>query len=168
LKTGPMLCLLEAGLAAACFQIVAVTLVTAAVLLVTENQLMSPPLDVRAGAEISSDAALSLLKWTFLLTAVGMASTCNRFVDVSAGAIRNSSRVMRPTEPFHATKTLLVQLCLAALGFVVLIFQLPPQKLLEVSGHFGLGWAVLIAWPALVSVGAAGFGASAHAAIKAL
>jgi hypothetical protein len=163
-----MLWLLEAGLAAACFQIVAVALATAAVLLFMENDLVPEPLDFWSAAEISSNAALSLLKWTYLLTAIGTASTSNRFVDVTAEAIRNSSRVMRPTEPFHAAKTLLVQLCLAAIGFVVLILQPPPETLLGVSRHFGWGWAVLIGWPGLMSVGLAGFGASAQAAIKAL
>ena len=163
-----MLRLFEAGLAAAWFQIAAVALATVAVLLFTENKLISEPLDFLSGAEFSSDAALSLLKWTYLLTGIGTASTSSRFVDVTAEVIRNSSRVMRPTEPFHATKTLLVQLCLAAFGFVVLIFQPPPQTLIEVSRHFGWGWAVLIGWPGLMSVGLAGFGASAQAAIKAL
>lgn len=49
-----MLWLLEAGLAAACFQIVAVALATAAVLLFMENDLVPEPLDFWSAAEISS------------------------------------------------------------------------------------------------------------------
>ena len=90
---------------------------------------------------------LSLLKWTYLLTALGAASTNSGCGDGTAERGRKASRIMRPTEPFHTTNTSLVQLCLAAIGFVVIILQPPPETLVAV----GFGWVVLVRLPRAMS-----------------
>ena len=59
------------------------------------------------------------------------------------------------------------RLFLAAIGFVALILQPPPETLVDVGRHVGFGWAVLIGWPAMMSIGLACFGANAQAALKA-
>jgi hypothetical protein len=109
-----------------------------------------------------------LLTWIYLLTALGVALTSNRFVDFTTARIRGASRLMRPTEPDHATKTLLVQLWLAAIGFAVLALRSPPDSFVEAGRYYGFTCAASIAWPGIMSIGAASFGASAQAAKKAL
>jgi hypothetical protein len=46
--------------------------------------------------------------------------------------------------------------------------QAPPDAIISVSHYFGFSRAVSIIWTAVMSVGVASFGATAHAAVKAI
>ena len=133
-----MLRLFQAGLVAACIQFIAVGLATLVVFLSAQHGLIVPaPSDVGPDREYQLASIILLLTWIYLLTALGVALTSDRFVDFTAARIRRASRLMRPPEPDHATKTLLVQLWLAAIGFAVLALRSPPDSLIEAGRYFG-------------------------------
>jgi hypothetical protein len=160
-----MIRLFQAGLVAACAQLVAVALATFLVFLAAHSGLIAPALPaICSDAEPLSASVPPLLTWIFLLTAIGIALTSGRFVDFTAAHIRRASRLMRPVEPDHATKALLVQLWLAAIGFAILTLRPPPDVWIEVAHNFGGACAASIVWSGLMSIGVASFGANAHAA----
>lgn len=164
-----MLRLFQAGLVAACIQFIAVGLATLFVFLSARHGLIVPVPPV-VGPDTDSQLAsiFPLLTWVYLLIALGVALTRGRFVDFTAARVRRASRLMRPTEPVHATKTLLVQLWLAVIGFVILALRSPPYPLIEAGRYFGCIGAASIAWSGMMSIGVASFGANVHAARKAL
>ena len=127
---------------------------------------LSPSFGVDPESEL--DALLPLLRWIYLLMALGVALTSDRFVDFSAARIRLASRLMRPTVPDHATKSLLTQLTLASIGLAVLALRPPPDLLIVATRYFGPGWVASAAWSGMMSAAAAGFGANAQAAKRAL
>ena len=163
------LLLFQAGLVAACIQCIAVAATTTAMLLAVQHDLivLAPP---HIGADIKSelDALLPLLRWIYLLIALGVALTSDRFVNFTAARIRLASRLMHPTETDHATKSLLTQLTLASIGLAVLALRPPPNLLIAAAGYLGCGWVASVAWSGMMSVAAAGFGANAQAARRAL
>lgn len=160
------LCL--AGLVAACAQLMAVALATLLVFLTARSGLIAPTLAEVCPNVIAFPFSVSpLLTWIYLLTAIGIALTSGRFVDFTAAHIRHASRLMRPAEPEHATKVLLVQLWLAAIGFAILMLRPPPHVWIEAGRNFGADCVASIAWSGVMSIGFACFGANAHAARKA-
>lgn len=164
-----MLRLFQAGLVAAFSQFIAVGLATLVVSLSARHGLIAPASSDIGPAFDSQSASISpLLTWIYLLTALGVALTSNRFVDFTTARIRGASRLMRPPEPDHATKTLLVQLWLAAIGFAILALRSPPDSFIEAGRYLGCTGAALIVWPGMMSIGAAGFGANAQAVRNAL
>jgi hypothetical protein len=64
--------------------------------------------------------------------------------------------------------TLVLQLGISAIAFAVFALRTPPKTLIEAATYFECVSAVSIIWPATMSVGVACFGASTHAALKAL
>jgi hypothetical protein len=64
--------------------------------------------------------------------------------------------------------TLVAQFGLAAILFAVFALQAPPNAIISVSQYFGFPGAASIIWTAVMSVGVASFGATAHAAVKAI
>lgn len=112
--------------------------------------------------------ALPLLTWVYILTAFGAALTDGRFVTRTAAQIRQASRLTKPAKPDDAAKSLMAQLCLSAMGFVVVAFSPPPGLLIDACHYFGRSWAAAIIWPGMMSVGVASFGVNARAARNAL
>ena|ERR1700686_136957 len=162
-----MLRLFQAGLVAALIQFIAVGLETLVALLSAQHGLVAPALlDVSPDSDFQSDAIFPLLIWVYLLTALGVALTSDRIVDLTAARIRHASRLMRPTEPDHAAKTLLVLLWLTAIGFAIMALRSPPYPFLEAGRYIGCTCAASIAWSGMMSIGAAGFGANAQAASR--
>jgi hypothetical protein len=162
-----MLRLFQAGLVAAPIQFIAVGLETLVAVLSAQHGLIAPALlAVSPDSDFQSDAIFPLLIWVYLLTALGLALTCDRFIFLTAARIRHASRLMRPTEPDHAAKTLLVLLWLTAIGFAVMALRSPPYPLLEAARYIGCTCAASIAWSGLMSIGAASFGANAQAASR--
>jgi hypothetical protein len=163
------LLLFQAGVVAAFIQCIAVGMVTIAMLLAVQHDLivLEPP-HIGANFKSELDALLPLLRWIYLLIAVGVALTSDRFVDFTAARIRLASRLMHPAETDHATKTLLVQLMLASIGLAVLVLRPPPDLLISAAGYLGCGWDASVAWSGMMSIAAAGFGANAQAARRAL
>ena len=164
-----MLRLFRAGLVAAFIQCIAAGTVTLAFFLAVQHDLIlpaSPHIVVDAESELNS--LLPLLRWIYLLIALGVALTSSQFVDFTVARIRLASRLMRPTVPDHATKSLLTQLTLASFGFAVLALRPPPDLLIVATRYFGSEWVAAAGWSGMMSAAAAGFGANAQAAKCAL
>jgi hypothetical protein len=160
-----MIRLFQAGLVAACAQLMAVALATLLVFLAARSGLIATTLaEICPNIAALPPSVAPLFSWIYLLTAIGIALTSGRSVDFTAAHIRRASRLMRPIEPDHATKTLLVQLWLTAVGFAILTLRPPPDVWIEVGRNFGVACAAAIVWSGVMSIGVASFGANAHAA----
>lgn len=160
-----MLSLFRAGLVAACIQCMATGIVTlAAFSAVRCGEII--PIETDPVADL--DALLPFLRWCYVVIALGVALTSHRFVGFTAARIRLASQLMHQAEPDYATKSLLTQLTLASIGFAILGLRPAPDLWIATARYLGCGWLGSVAWSSLMSVGAASFGANAHAARRAL
>lgn len=139
-------------------------LIATLIVFVALRQGLIDPLSSQTRSDAGSLLAsfFPLLTWVYILTAVGVALTDDRFVASTAIQIRQASRHMNPAKPDHAAEILMVQLCPPALGFVMVAYRPPPGLLIETCRYFGCSWA------ASMSIGVASFGANARAARNAL
>lgn len=145
--------LLHAGIVAARRQLAALVVFTLVLLLtaqITEN---------------SWPSTTPLLPWGCLLVAFGFALTSGRSIEVTARHIRRGSDLFGPK---HVLMSLTAQFGLAAILLAILGLREPPNTITVVAEYFGVGSAVSIIWAGVMSVGVACFGASAHAALKAI
>ena len=160
----------RAGVVAARRQLAAVAIVTIAVVLI----LPSHNLTGRGGPSIESDAeafrisASQLLKWAYLLIAVGLALTTNRLVDLTAKRVRRAFGVTHPIVPEHTLKALAFQLGLATVTLAAFTLSTPPEVLAAIGRSLGCACIASIGWAGTMSIGVAFFGASTHAVLKAL
>ena len=153
--------LFHAGFVAASAQILAVTAATVAVTIALRCGLVIP---ASGAAESELQSVVRLLRWIDLLLAIGIALTRNRFIDETAGRIREAARRFYPPAPDRTCKALFVQLGATSAGLAVLAFRPPPGFLIAAAETRGWGPAVVLLWPGVMSVGVAAFGANAHAA----
>jgi len=151
--------LFRAGLVGASAQILAVAAATVAVTIALRCGLVIP---ASGAAESELQSAVRLLLWIDLFLAVGIALTRNRFIDETAGRIREAARRFYPPAPDRACKALF-----ASAGLAVLAFRPAPGFLIAAADTWGWGPAVMLIWPGVMSVGVAAFGANAHAAGRA-
>ncbi|MCA1458007.1 hypothetical protein I6F35_33270 [Bradyrhizobium sp. BRP22] len=107
------------------------------------------------------------LRLIYLLLAVGVALTKHRYVALTSARIRHASRLTSPSEPERTAGTLAICLLVAAFGCASFALQPPPDALTAMNWHLGAHEAGPIVWPALMSLGVAGFGSSAHAVVDA-
>ena len=156
--------LFHAGFVAASAQILAVTAATVAVTIALRCGLVIP---ASGAAESELQSVVRLLRWIDLLLAIGIALTRNRFIDETAGRIREAARRFYPPAPDRACKALFIQLGATSVGLAVLALRPPPGLLIEAADTWGWGAAVMLIWPGVMSVGVAAFGANAHAAGRA-
>lgn len=119
-------------------------------------------------AEAQPSDTLALLRASDLLVALGLALSSNRFVGETAMRLRQASRRMYPNQPDYASRTLLVQLTIAAIGAGILALRAPPPIPVELAEAAGWATAAPIIWSGTWSIVAAALGANAHAAAKAL
>ncbi len=119
-------------------------------------------------AEAQASDTIALLRAIDLLIALGLALSTNRFVSATALHLRQASRRMYPRRPDYASRALLVQLTIAALGSGILALRTPPLALDEIAEAAGWATAAPLIWSGTWSIVAAAFGANAHAAAKAL
>ena len=153
MKFDPRLRLIQAGVIAAFLQCLAILLLTPIVITFAQSRL-----DEQAShADPTSLNVTSLLQMIYLLIALGLAFTHNRFVDSTAAYIRVASRQMHPLEPNLAANALLICLWFTAVGLAALTLGSPPSVLNELGWHFGPFEAAPIIWSAITSVGVAGF-----------
>ena len=155
----------QAGLVAACAQLVAVILGIGVLLLVAGNGQVG---SIVSEAPHFHEASAQFLKWTFLVTAFGIALTANRFVDRTASRIRQASRLMAPTKPDQAANTLFASLGFTTAGFAILALRLPSEVLPMPDDQMETSGLVAIIWSGLMSIGVAGFGANTYATWKAM
>ena len=148
--------LLHAGIVAARRQLAALVIFTLVLLLtaqITGNSLPS---------------ITPLLPWGCLLVALGFALTSGRSIEVTARRIRRGSDLFQVVGPKHVLMALTAQFGLAAILLAILALREPPNTITVVVEYFGVGSADSIIWAGAMSVGVACFGASAHAALKAV
>src|SRR5258705_6083571 len=161
LKVRAMLRLFQAGVSAACMQCLAILLTTLLILSYAHHRIEN--LQVPAD-DPAVQSLIPLLQLIYLVTAVGVAATRHRFVDLTAGRIRRASRLMNHSDPDRAANTLMISLWFAAMGFAAVTLSSPPSFLTEQGWHLGLFDAAPIIWSGIMSLGVASFGANAQAA----
>ena len=147
--------LLQAGLVAAGRQLLAVAVITVVISIFESDQrVQCLPLDS------------PFLQFAYLLTAIGLALSNDRFIDVTADRIRRASRIMNAVKPEEVSKRLGVQLAITAILLGVITVREPPDFLLAAGQYLGSACGAVIGWAGSMSVGVACFGASAHAALR--
>jgi len=148
--------LLHAGIVAARRQLAALVIFTLVLLLtaqITGNSLPS---------------TTPLLPWGCLLVAFGFALTSSRSIEITARRIRRGSDLLQVVGTKHVLMALTAQFGLGAILLAILALREPPNTITVVVEYFGVGSAASIIWAGAMSVGVACFGASAHAALKAV
>ena len=161
-----MLRFLEAGLVAAGRQFVAVVVVTLTVLILISHMAAirgASPTGTENGAFCSSFS--EPLIWSYLLAALGLSLTRDRAVTVTAERIHSAARLLSPK---HGSRPLAVQLVIAALMLAAFALRAPPDMQIWIGRYFGNACAGSVVWAAVMSIGVAGLGATAHAAVRAL
>lgn len=154
-----------AGRVAAGRQLIAILLLTIGVRVLLTNACSTSTCDSKA---MLLDVGVPLLAWSFLLTAMGCALTHDSFVDITAERMRRASQNMRPSSPKFASRLLLTRCSIAAAALAVAGLTGPPVLVNGVWCRAECGRFIQIVWPAVFSIGVATFGASAHAAYRAL
>jgi hypothetical protein len=162
-----MLPFVKVGIVAGSLQLITVALVSCLVLAPSTLRalVVATRNEATPAAELVHD--FLPLKWLFLVLAVGIVLTDTKHLTFAATAIRNASRLMRPTVPDHAATTLFVLLVLPTAAFAILTLQQPPDFVIALSGYWELSSWFWITWSALMSVGVAFCGAITHAAWRA-
>jgi hypothetical protein len=159
----------KAGIVAARRQLIAVLIVTVAVLLLPSHNLTGRDMpSTESDAEAFRIAVSQLLKWAYLLIAVGLTLTTDRPVDLTAERIRRAFSVIRRIAPEHTLKALAFQLSLATVMLAAFTLSSPPELLAALGRNLGCACIASIGWAGMMSVGVAFFGASTHAVLKAL
>ena len=148
--------LLHAGIVAARRQLAALVVFTLILLLTAQITEKSWP------------SITPLLPWGCLLVALGFALNSGRSIEVTARRIRRGSDLFQVVGPKHMLMALTAQFGLAAILLAILALREPPNTIAVVVEYFGVGSAASIIWAGGMSVGVAGFGASAHAALTAI
>ena len=157
------------GFVAAVLQLIAVATVTPFVLAVMwhgsitglslsfTSNLLTPSVETQS----------SIITGTYLILGLGVALTENRFLDPTAMQIRHISQLKSFPRPNLVMALLLIQFCLGVVGFTMLALW-PPQFLVDLGHQGNWGEMALIVWSGTMSIGAACFGANAHATLRAL
>jgi hypothetical protein len=98
--------LFQVALAAAILQLMAAVFATIIVIIAARQGLIHRlSSQTQTDAEALFGSALPLLTWIYVLTAVGVAPTSNRFVACTAEQICRASRMMHPNQPDRGQKS---------------------------------------------------------------
>ena len=109
-----------------------------------------------------------LLRATDLLVAIGLSLSTNRFVHTTAAHLRRASQRMYPGKPYHASRVLVAQLTIAAVGCWLIALRPSPAMLNDMTLATGCLDIAPVVWTGLLSIVGASLGANAHAAAEAL
>lgn len=156
--------LLQAGLVAAGRQLFAIAVITLVI-----SGLESEHSVIRGTDDPSVQCLLfesPLLQFAYLLTAIGLALSNDRFIELTAARIRRASRLMNVAKPEEVSRKLGVQLAITAIIFALFTVRAPPDFLLAAGQYVGSACVTPIGWAGSMSIGVACFGASARAALK--
>lgn len=115
----------------------------------------------------SMETQTSMIAGIYLIVSLGVALTENRFLDSTAMQIRHTSHSKPFVRPNLVMAIMLIQFCLGATGFAMLALH-TPEFLVDLAQQYGWGGIFLVIWPGTMSIAVAGFGANAHAALRAL
>lgn len=129
-----MLRLFQAGVIAALMHCVAILLATLLIFSYAHHKIENLQVPADDPAVLS---LIPLLQLIYLVTAVGVAATRHRFIDLSAERIRRASRLMSHSDPDSAANTLTISLWFTAFGFATLTLGSPPSFLTELGRHLG-------------------------------
>jgi hypothetical protein len=157
-----MLRFLEAGFIAGARQLLAVILVTWAVLLAVSEKVLLENVSVLGSEPELWPSVPVLLTWTYLLTAVGFALTEDHRLDLTAKRIRHATHLLGG-DSSHALAS---QLTIAAVLFAYLALRPPPLLLIDLCQYAGYLLAAPVVWAGIMTTAVAFFGASAHAAMR--
>jgi hypothetical protein len=102
-----MLQLFQAGAIAALMRCIAILLATLLIFSYAHNRIENLQVPADDPAVLS---LIPLLQLIYLLTAVGVAATRHRLVDLTAARIRRASRLMNHSDPDRAANTLMISL----------------------------------------------------------
>lgn len=160
-----MLWFFQAGLVAARRQLLSVLIMTSLLGLLAKFGLATPLLVSSGAGRFEVSPALT---WSYLLLAANSAILPNSLIESTAARIRLTARRLSPRNPYLAVEELCSMLWLSAIADGVLVVATPPTIVLIISGYFQCIAVGAIGWAALMSVGAAFFGANGLAARKLL
>jgi hypothetical protein len=130
-----MLQFLTAGIFAGGVQSIAVAIT---ILLLLRTGLLEPrTLSIGSETAAPPTKVTALLTGVYLLTALGLALSRNRFVAATALRLRQASRRLYSVNPGYARKALLAQLTIAAVGSGLLALRPPPLPLVQFADANG-------------------------------
>jgi len=152
--------LFQAGIVGAKRQLLAIIVVTLTLGLLSKLGLTDPLVAPSSSGRLEVTPALT---WTYLLLAAAMAILPKVVVDRTAARMRLIARHYSPSNPRKFSDELRAMLWLAAISDGVLTVVPPPAILLIISGSILSPAAGALGWAAVMSVGAAYFGANAMA-----
>lgn len=107
--------------------------------------------------------ATPLVRLSYLMTAVGIVLTDNRYVARTALWARHASRAIRPNEPRFLAEAVAAQLLIVAIACIVQELASPWQPVVVLGQSMGGVWLGAILWPAAWSIVVAATGSLAHA-----
>lgn len=162
----------QVGIVAACIQSALALFITSAFMFAAwrANESVSPPAVIEESGSFATwmEAHVVLLRYSDFSTALGLALTQNRFIDLTAGYMRKASWWMHPFEPDRATEVIYSQLMIAAICFAIATLRPPPGILNAITNEPEYRWIVSAIWSGAMSALMAGFGANATAARRAI
>lgn len=150
---------LRAGLVAACCQLAVLLTTTLAVSFLESRNLVGHETRIVSDLGTFCSHYLSLLILTYLLFAIGFSFSESKSVSLSAECYR---RRLSQEE----LKGLAVQFGIPAILLVGLALA-PPDEIIKIGSQFAADCLIKLGWAAVMSVGVAFCGASAHAAYRA-
>jgi len=153
------------AVAGALMQVVAVATVTLAFYFLAQTGHLSPAWpSTFCEAHTSCHSASLLVRWFFLLTAIGIAFTNNRIITRATEWIKSSDRESIVDRTEYSAKSITVQLAISIIASIVEELDTPPEVIIAIGRWLHGPWLGAILWPALWSVVIAGLGALAYAA----
>lgn len=150
----------RAGVYAGLLQITLVTVV-AVVAGIVWNLRLDP--GVAKSQLVSEHRAAVALVFVLMAAVISMLRT--RAVTETAQQLAKGYRRINQRHPKRAAATLVTQLLLASLGLVAIALRSPPDWFQSLATLLIGSDSSIFAWPGMVSIGIAIFGAIGHAAI---
>ena len=164
----PTLLVFGPFMAGAVLQLAAIVLTTAAFYILAYHGYLAPRWPLTLCEMDTCQSATFLVRWSYLLTAVGVALTNNGFITRATEWFRAAARSNRASELGFSPKAVAAQLSIAAFASVAVQLDAPPDFTVGIGRWIGIDWIGVILWPGLWSIGIAAMGALAHAAFKAI
>lgn len=148
----------------AVMQLTAVAFLTAVFYLLARARYFASgwPLSICA-ENTSCESAAPLVRVSYLLTAIGVALTNNRFIALTQLWARDASRVTYLQEPRFSAEAVAAQLLVVAIACLVEELEAPTHAATTLGQWIGGIWLGAIIWPAMWSIAAAAIGSLIHA-----
>ncbi|MFZ2103452.1 MAG: hypothetical protein WAU86_23105 [Oricola sp.] len=162
--------LIRVGLAAACIQSIAV--ITAAILFAVaiHNNIVGNSVATSDAAGLSQkmDLYVPLLRYIYLMLAIGIILTHNRWAEIACEDVRRVSREVNPISPSKITGSVFGQLLIVTICFGIAVLRPPPYFVGAIVNFLEGRWIGSAIWSGAMSVAMVAFGVSAVAAKRAM